>query len=93
MKARNALLASAALVAMPGATFANGNISLSGSAETGIADGGGGAKFHMDADVTFTMASTADAGLTFGTAPRFDDCAGENKYAVHLGRAILLSAQ
>ena len=83
---KRTLLATTALVAMSGAAFANENISLSGSAEMGIADGGSGdAMFHMDGDVTFTLASTTDAGLSFGTALNFDDNAGENKYAVHVG--------
>ena len=91
---KKALLASTALVAMSSATYAQEmamaeeaapTIALSGSAEMGIADGGSGdAMFHMDGDVTFTLASTTDAGLAFGTALNFDDNAGENKYAVHV---------
>ena len=82
---KRTLLASTALVAMSGAAFANDNISLGGSAEMGVStDDNGDAKLHMDADVSFTMASTTDAGLSFGTALNFDDNAGENKYAIHV---------
>ena len=82
---KRTLLASTALVAMSGAAFANDNISLSGSAEMGVStDDNGDAMFHMDADVTFTMASTTDGGLSFGTALNFDDNAGDNKYAIHV---------
>lgn len=75
---KKALLASTALVAMSGAAFAddNMNISLSGFAEMGIADGGSGdAMFHQDVDVRFKMSSTTDAGLTFGTEADLDDAA------------------
>ena len=79
---KKALLVTTALVTMSGAAYAQG-VTLSGSAEMGIADGGDGeAMYHMDADVTFKMESMTDAGLTFGTALNFDDNAGENKYAV-----------
>ena len=82
---KRTLLASTALVAMSGAAFANDNISLSGSAEMGIADSGtGDAMFHKDADVTFTLAAATDAGLSFGTALNFDDDASANSYAVHV---------
>ena len=91
---KRTLLATTALVTMSSAAYAQDEmamepaptVALSGAAEMGIADGGSGdAKFHMDADVTFTLASTTDAGLAFGTALNFDDNAGENKYAVHVG--------
>ena len=82
---KKTLLASTALVAMSGAAFANDNISLSGSAEMGVStNDSGDAMLHMDGDVTFTMAATTDAGLSFGTALNFDDNAGENKYAIHV---------
>ena len=82
---KRTLLASTALVAMSGAAFANDNISFGGSAEMGVStDDNGDAMLHMDADVSFTMASTTDAGLAFGTALNFDDNAGENKYAIHV---------
>ena len=82
---KRTLLASTALVAMSGAAFANDNISFGGSAEMGVSTGDDGdAMLHMDADVTFTMASTTDAGISFGTALNFDDNAGENKYAIHV---------
>ena len=61
---------------MSGAAYAQG-VSLSGSAEMGIADGGSGdAMFHQDVDVTFKMESMTDAGLTFGTAVDLDEDAG-----------------
>ena len=82
---KRTLLASTALVAMSGVAFANDNISLGGSAEMGVStDDNGDAKMHMDADVSFTMAASTDAGLSFGTALNFDDNAGENKYAIHV---------
>ena len=82
---KRTLLTSTVLVAMSGAAFANDNISFGGSAEMGVStDDNGDAMFHMDADVTFTMASTTDAGISFGTALNFDDNAGENKYAIHV---------
>ena len=69
-------LASMALVAMSGAAYAQG-VTLSGSAEMGIADGGAGdAMFHQDVDVSFKMESMTDAGLTFGTAVDLDENAG-----------------
>ena len=58
---------------MSGAAYAQG-VTLSGSAEMGIADGGAGdAMFHQDIDVTFKMESMTDAGLTFGTAIDIDE--------------------
>ena len=73
---RKTLLATTALVTMSGAAYAQG-VSLSGSAEMGIADGGeGDAMFHQDVDVTFKMESMTDAGLTFGTAVDLDEDAG-----------------
>jgi outer membrane protein OmpU len=73
---KKALLASTALVAMSGAAYAQG-VTLSGSAEMGIADGGDGdAMFHQDVDVTFKMEAMTDAGLTFGTAVDLDEDAG-----------------
>ena len=61
---------------MSGAAYAQG-VSLSGSAEMGIADGGSGdAMFHQDVDVSFKMESMTDAGLTFGTAVDLDENAG-----------------
>ncbi len=62
--------------AMSGAGYAQG-VTLSGSAEMGVADGGeGDAMFHQDIDVTFKMESMTDAGLTFGTAVDLDEDAG-----------------
>ena len=82
---KRTLLASTALVAMSGVAFANDNITFGGSAEMGVStDDNGDAKLHMDADVSFTMASMTDAGLSFGTSLNFDDNAGENKYAIHV---------
>ncbi len=73
---KRTLLASSALVAMSGAAYAQG-VTLSGSAEMGIADGGSGdAMFHQDVDVTFKMEAMTDAGLTFGTAVDLDEDAG-----------------
>ena len=73
---KKALLASTALVAMSGAAYAQG-VTLSGSAEAGIADGGSGdAQFHQDVDVTFKMEAMTDGGLTFGTAVDLDEDAG-----------------
>ena len=73
---RKVLLTSTALAAVSGAAFAQG-VSLSGSAEMGIADGGSGdAMFHQDVDVSFKMESMTDAGLTFGTAVDLDEDAG-----------------
>ena len=67
------LLTSTALVAMSGAAYAQG-VTLSGSAEMGVADGGeGDAMFHQDIDVTFKMESMTNAGLTFGTAIDIDE--------------------
>ncbi len=83
---KKVLLASTALVAISGAALANENISLSGSAEMGVKDTGvGDAVFHKDADVSFTLSSTTDAGLTFGTGLNFDDDGGGDNYAVHVG--------
>ena len=91
---KRTLLASTALVAMSSATYAQEEmamaedvdpITFSGSAEMGLADGGtGDAMFHLDADVSFKMASTTDAGLAFGTALNFDDIEADKKYAVHV---------
>ena len=73
---KKALLATTALVTMSGAAYAQG-VTVSGSAEMGIADGGDGeAMFHQDVDVTFKMESMTDAGLTFGTAVDLDEDAG-----------------
>ena len=72
---RKVFLASTALVAVSGAAYAQG-VTLSGSAEAGISDNGSGdAQFHQDVDVTFSMESTTDAGLTFGTAVDLDEVA------------------
>ena len=73
---KRTLLTSTAFVAMSGAAYAQG-VTLSGSAEMGIADGGSGdAMFHQDVDVTFKMEAMTDAGLTFGTAVDLDEDAG-----------------
>ena len=95
---KRTLLATTAIATMSSATYAQEMamaeeapppVALSGSAEMGLADGGSGdAMFHMDADVTFTLAGTTDAGLAFGTALNFDDNAADNKYAVHVGGAF-----
>lgn len=95
---KRTLLATTALVTMSSATYAQEMamaeeapppIALSGSAEMGLADGGtGDAKFHMDADVSFTLAGTTDAGLAFGAGLNFDDNEADKKYAVHVGGAF-----
>lgn len=73
---KKALLATTALVTMSGAAYAQG-VTLSGSAEMGIAAGAdGNAMFHQDVDVAFKMESMTDAGLTFGTAVDLDENAG-----------------
>ena len=73
---KKVLLASTALITMSGAAYAQG-VTLSGSAEMGIADGGSGdAEFHQDVDVAFKMEAMTDAGLTFGTAVDLDEDAG-----------------
>ena len=64
--------------AMSGAAYAQG-VTLSGSAEMGVADGGeGDAMFHQDIDVTFKMESMTNAGLTFGTAIDIDEANAES---------------
>ena len=95
---KRTLLATTALMTMSSAAYAQEMamaeeaapaIALSGSAEMGIADGGtGDAMFHMDADVTFTLAGTTDAGLAFGTALNFDDNESAKGYAVHVSGAF-----
>ena len=67
------LLATTALVATAG--FAAAEVSLSGSAEMGIADLGGanGVEFHHDLDVKFTLSGETDGGLTFGATIDLDE--------------------
>lgn len=65
------LLATTALVATAG--FAAADVTLSGSAEMGIADNGDGVEFHHDLDVRFTLSGETDGGLTFGASIDLDE--------------------
>ena len=70
------LLATTALVATAG--FAAADVTLSGSAEMGIADSGNGVEFHHDLDVRFTLSGETDGGLTFGATIDLDEVGDDN---------------
>jgi len=65
------LLATTALVATAG--FAAADVTLSGSAEMGLADSGNGVEFFHDLDVRFTLSGETDGGLTFGATIDLDE--------------------
>jgi outer membrane protein OmpU len=72
---KKVLFATTALVAFAGAAAAE--VSISGSAEMGIADGGDNAElaFFQSVDVRFSMSGTADNGLSFGAIIDLEDAA------------------
>lgn len=82
------LLATTALVATTG--FAAADVTLSGSAEIGLADGGAtSVEFHHDLDVRFTLSGETDGGLTFGATIDLDEVsngigAGSGPHAVFI---------
>ena len=91
------LIASTALVSTAGFAFADGHtgVKLSGSAEMGIASvddgtsGSGDAAFHIDMDVSFTLAGETDGGLSFGAKIDLDEVSsgipsGGDKAAVYI---------
>lgn len=69
------LFATTALVAFAGAAAAE--VSISGSAEMGIAGGNNGAEttFYTSADVRFRMTGETDGGLSFGATIDLEDAA------------------
>ncbi|MFD0982055.1 porin [Tropicimonas aquimaris] len=71
------LLASTALVAFAGAAAANDNITLSGSAEMGVAGSGGDIDrevgYIQSIDVRFAMSAETDGGLAFGGTIDLED--------------------
>lgn len=73
---KKVLFASTALVAFAGAAAAD--ITLSGSAEMGIAGGDvlDKTQFFQDVDVRFTMEAESDSGLTFGAVVDLDEAGG-----------------
>ena len=72
------LLATTALVGFAGA--ASAEVTISGSAEMGIAGGNRGAvtQFWTQIDATFSMSGTTDGGLTFGADIDLDESDGRN---------------
>jgi len=71
-RARNTLFATTALVALAGAAAAE--VTITGSAEMGVAGGDGtDLQFHQSVDVRFAMTGETDGGLTFGATVDLDD--------------------
>jgi outer membrane protein OmpU len=70
---KKVLFATTALVATAGVAAAD--ITLSGSAEMGIAGASGNAQttFHQSVDVRFSMSGSTDNGLSFGAVVDLDD--------------------
>ncbi len=67
MRTRTTLLTASALVMAASAAAAE--VTLSGSAEMGVAGSkDDSARFHTDVNVKFAMSGATDGGLTFGTA-------------------------
>lgn len=68
---KKVLLATTALVAFAGAAAAE--VSLSGSAEMGIANDGSETLFFQSVDVRFRLTGETDGGLTFGATVDMED--------------------
>lgn len=70
---KNVLLATTALVASAG--IAAAEVTITGTAELGVFDGGDDSElqFHTDIDVTFTMTAETDTGLSFGASIDLDE--------------------
>ena len=68
---KKVLFATTALVASAG--FAAAEVTLSGSAEMGVADNGTFTGFHHDLDVVFTLEGKTDNGLSFGATIDLDE--------------------
>lgn len=68
---KKVLLATTALVAFAGAAAAE--VSLSGSAEMGIANDGNDTLFFQSVDVRFRLTGETDGGLTFGATVDMED--------------------
>ena len=74
---KKVLLATTALTLSAGIAAAEG-MSVSGSAEMGIADNGtDDVQFFQDVDVTFKGSGTTDGGLTFGFAIDIDEASND----------------
>jgi outer membrane protein OmpU len=85
---KHMLLATTALVATAG--IASADLSISGSAEIGVAqDAAGNTEYHQDIEVTFSGSGETDGGLSFGMGVQLDED-GSNP-ATHGGTTINVS--
>jgi len=78
---KKTLLTTTALVM--GAGMASADVSLTGTAEMGVADSKADSKddslrFHTDIDVTFGMSGTTDGGIAFGANVDLDENIGND---------------